>query len=181
MHNKTYDKTFATSEDTDKPAPLLSLISPRRAFYSLWTIHGGINKNPCHTGWMYRLIWVLAGLRGLIVGFVLHWFILVYKECPDECFFFYFSMKTYSRTSMAWTSLGPLKFVWDMGSSSHWELIKAPAQEANSNNLGIFFSIFYKIICWVYSLELPPWCNSNKYNQHTIYCVVIRIAYMRWF
>ena len=26
----------------------------------------------------------------------------------------------YNRTSMAWTSLGPWKFVRDMGSSSHW-------------------------------------------------------------
>ena len=31
-----------------------------------------------------------------------------------------------------------------------------PGQEANSDNLGIFFSIFYKIIvCCVYSLESP--------------------------
>ena len=31
-----------------------------------------------------------------------------------------------------------------------------PSQEANGDNLGIFFSIFYTIIvCCVYSLELP--------------------------
>ena len=41
----------------------------------------------------------------------------------------------YSRTSMAQTSLGPWKFVWDMGSSSHWGLIMAPVHEANSDNL----------------------------------------------
>ena len=44
--------------------------------------------------------------------------------------------RKYSRTSMARTSLGPWKFVRDMGSSSHWGLILAPVQEANSDNLG---------------------------------------------
>ena len=28
------------------------------AFYSLRAIQKRMNKNPCHTGWMYRLIWV---------------------------------------------------------------------------------------------------------------------------
>ena len=32
---------------------------------------------------------------------------------------FYETLSKYSRTSMAGTSLGPLKFVRDMGSSSH--------------------------------------------------------------
>ena len=41
----------------------------------------------------------------------------------------------YSRTSMARTSLGPWKFVREMGSSSQWDLIMAPGQEANGNNL----------------------------------------------
>ena len=41
----------------------------------------------------------------------------------------------YSWTSMARTSLRPWKFVRDVGSSSHWGLIMAPVQEANSNNL----------------------------------------------
>ena len=39
------------------------------AFYNLWAIQRGVNKNPCLTGKMYRLIWVFAGLTGLIVGF----------------------------------------------------------------------------------------------------------------
>ena len=43
--------------------------------------------------------------------------------------------KNYSRTSMARTSLGPWKFVPDMGSSSHWGLIIAQGQTANENNL----------------------------------------------
>ena len=47
-----------------------------------------------------------------------------------------FSQKTtYSRTLMAWTSLGLWKSVWDMSSSSHWGLIMMPGQEANSNIL----------------------------------------------
>ena len=47
---------------------------------------------------------------------------------------------------MARTSLGPWKFVRDMGSSSHWGLIMAQGQEANGDKLEIFFSIFYTII-----------------------------------
>ena len=45
----------------------------------------------------------------------------------------------YSRTSMARTSFGPQKIVRDMGGSSHWGLIIVPSQEANGDNLGIFF------------------------------------------
>ena len=36
---------------------------------------------------------------------------------------------------MAQTSLGPLKFVRDMGSSSHWGLAMEPGQEANGDDL----------------------------------------------
>ena len=57
---------------------------------------------------------------------------------------------------MILTSLGPWKFVLDMGSSSHCGLIIAPDQEANGDNLGMSFLILYKImVCCVYSLELP--------------------------
>ena len=45
----------------------------------------------------------------------------------------------YSQTSVTRTSLGPWKFVRDMGSSSHWGLIMAPVQEANTDNLGKCF------------------------------------------
>ena len=69
-------------------------------------------------------------------------------------------------TNFSRTSLGPWKFVRDMGCSSHWELIIAPVQEANGDNLGETFSIFYTIMaCWVYSLELPRWGDSNEYTQ----------------
>ena len=40
---------------------------------------------------------------------------------------------------VARTSLGPWKYVLDMGSSSHWWLIIAPGQEANDANLGMSF------------------------------------------
>ena len=37
------------------------------AFYSLQAIQRGINENPSHTGWLYKLIWVFAGHTGLLV------------------------------------------------------------------------------------------------------------------
>ena len=43
------------------------------AFYTFQAIQRGINKKPCHTRWMYRLIWVFAGHSGLIVSFVVRW------------------------------------------------------------------------------------------------------------
>ena len=57
-HDKTYNKTCATSEDSGQPArprtDQSSMIAC--AFYSLQTIQRGMNKNPCHTGWIYRLM-----------------------------------------------------------------------------------------------------------------------------
>ena len=45
---------------------------------------------------------------------------------------------------MARTSLGPLKFVRDMGSSSHRGLIMTPGgQEENVDSLGIFFDLLH--------------------------------------
>ena len=44
----------------------------------------------------------------------------------------------------------------------------APGQEANNDNLGKSFTIFYTIIvCCVYSLESPHRGDSNEYTQHT--------------
>ena len=45
----------------------------------------------------------------------------------------------YSQNPMTGTSLGPWKFVRDMGSSSQWGLIMTPGQEANGDNLGKSF------------------------------------------
>ena len=41
----------------------------------------------------------------------------------------------YSKTSMAQTSLGPWKFIQNMGSLTHRGLIMASGQEANGDNL----------------------------------------------
>ena len=40
------------------------------AFYRLQAIQRGMNEKPCHTAWMYRLIWVFVGHKGLIEDFV---------------------------------------------------------------------------------------------------------------
>ena len=50
------------------------------AFYSLRAIDREMNKNPCHTKWMYKLILVLPGHTGLIVGFVVRW-LIQYMNC----------------------------------------------------------------------------------------------------
>ena len=66
----------------------------------------------------------------------------------------------YNRTSIARTSLGPWKFVLDMGSSSHRELIIAPDEETNGYNLGMYFR------------------SSIKY-EFGLLSVLIRITWMR--
>ena len=48
------------------------------AFYSSG-LSRGINKNPCHIGWIYRLIWVIAGYSSN-VGFVMRWIICFCAE-----------------------------------------------------------------------------------------------------
>ena len=58
------------------------------------------------------------------------------------------------------TSLGPWEFVRDMGSLTHWGLIMAPGQEANSDNLRKSF-----------------WFSTND----PMLSVLIRIAWMKQF
>ena len=53
-----------------------------------------------------------------------------------------------------------------MGSLSQWGLIMAPGQEANDDNLGIFFYLLDNNGMFVYLSELPQWGNSNEYTQH---------------
>ena len=57
-----------------------------RTYYSLEAIQRGINENPCHTGWMYMLIWVFAGYTGLIVGFIVCWLINIEKGINEQTF-----------------------------------------------------------------------------------------------
>ena len=57
----------------------------------------------------------------------------------------YFTVFTQSTVKpMAQTSLGPWKFVLDMGSLGHWGLFIVPGQEANGNNLGMSFRFSIK-------------------------------------
>ena len=69
-----YNKTSATSKDSDQTAHSRSLIrvfADRMCFLQPpgYSKRGkrGINENACHTGWMYMLIWVFAEYTGLIV------------------------------------------------------------------------------------------------------------------
>ena len=48
------------------------------AFYTLQAIERGMNENPCHTGWIYMLIF--AGHTGLIVGLVVSW-LRSFEQC----------------------------------------------------------------------------------------------------
>ena len=67
-HDKTYNKTCTTSEDLDQPVHPRSLI---RIFANrMCLLQPPGKREPCHTGWMYRLNWVDAGL---IVAFVVRW------------------------------------------------------------------------------------------------------------
>ena len=71
VHDKTYNKTCATSEDLDQnpdPSSLIRVLADRMYLYSLRTIQGRINENPVYTGWMYRLICVFAGHNDLIIS-----------------------------------------------------------------------------------------------------------------
>ena len=64
------------------------------AFYSLRATLRGINENPFHTGWLYRLIWVFAGHRGVFVSFVMCWLIFIWCCC---WFVFYKHTYTWAR------------------------------------------------------------------------------------
>ena len=69
---------------------------------------------------------------------------------------------------MARTSLGPWKFVRDMGSYSHWELIMVPGQEANSDNLGKSFQFLHNNCMLSVLIRIASMRDSNEYTQHTI-------------
>ena len=89
-HDKTYNKTCATSKDSEQPAHLQSLIrvfADRMCFLQPPGYLKRTNKNPCHTWWMYKLIWVFTVYTGLIVGFVLHWFNLFTVWCDPSMWY----------------------------------------------------------------------------------------------
>ena len=77
-------------------------------------------------------------LSFLFVFFFLLFFFLVSVEEQSGLNLHCLRMPFFSNTvePMARTSFGPWESVRDIGSSSHCGLIKAPGQEANSDNLG---------------------------------------------
>ena len=81
--------------------------------------------------WILRLLMIEELLIGLVLWRTFTSLILIMK--------YYICIFIYSRTFMARTSLGPWKFVRDMGSSSHWGFIMAPCQVANGDNFGKSF------------------------------------------
>ena len=62
------------------------------------------------------------------------------------------------RYTIVRTSLGPRKFVLDIGSSRHCGLIIAPGREANGGNLGAVFAIYEILV----RLSLLTMTNPNQ-------------------
>ena len=94
-------------------------------------------KSKCRTLWPIFHSPVILCYILKTINVLLSYFGIMWPIFHSPVILFYISH--YSRTSMDRTSLGPWKFVRDMGSSSHWELIIAPGQEANEDNLGKSF------------------------------------------
>ena len=108
-HDKTYDKTCATSKDSDQPVHLRNLIRVFTGHMCLLLPPGypkGDEREPLPYWWMYRLILVFAGHTGLIIAFCrllapMNMCCLYNRDIgPDKRgiqinIFFYFSMKTY--------------------------------------------------------------------------------------
>ena len=71
-------RTYLTSEDSDQSVRIWAVWSVFADCICLLQPLGyprGINKNPWHIWWMYRLIQVFAGHADLIVSFVACWLI----------------------------------------------------------------------------------------------------------
>ena len=62
-HDKTYTKICAPEKTQISLyiRAVWSVFADQMYLYSLLAIQKGINKNPCHTENIYRLIWVFAG------------------------------------------------------------------------------------------------------------------------
>ena len=82
-HDKSFNNTEMTSEDSDqtaRPRSLIWLSLIAGAFYSLQAIQRN-KREPLPYWRMYRLTWIFAGHTGLIVGFIVRW--LIYKPGPN--------------------------------------------------------------------------------------------------
>ena len=58
-HDKIYNKTFATSEDSDQtahPRSLIRVFTDRMCLLQPQSYPKKDERDPCRTGWMYRLI-----------------------------------------------------------------------------------------------------------------------------
>ena len=74
-HNKTYNKTCATSEDTDHlPSPIrVFAVRMKKAWVLIFPLHA------------QRRIWVFAGRTCHFVGFVMHWLIFLFNKSCGIC------------------------------------------------------------------------------------------------
>ena len=117
------------------------------AFCSLQAIQRGINENPCHTGWMYRLIWVFAGHTGLFVGFVVCWLI------------FY---PTYSNTLSPYHTYSNIDLQANFVSKNCWMSYK-PCRLIRFCIMGHLLWVYS--VCWVLVLLLKKeaYCKYIKY------------------
>ena len=124
IHRKCHNSEAQSSQDTKegKMRNKYSLLSLYRLRLSRITAYLEENLDP--------VLNLTTGILGSNFSSFPQYFQYI---CPTS------GVSIYSRTSMARTSLGPWKFVRGTGSSSHWGLIMAPVQEANSDNLGKSF------------------------------------------
>ena len=68
---------------------------------------------------VYAMFWVCVCVCMCVFFFMKAYVVGTHLNCIDKSMQFKWVPTTYSRTSMARTSLGPWKFVRDMGSWSH--------------------------------------------------------------
>ena len=130
------------------------------AFYSLRAIQRGMNKNPCHTGCIFWLIWVFCGHTDLIVGFVV-------LSCTGS----YGIYLNYWNTSKGKTIL--VKNIHKMRDLDrhyenkpiqiYWKFYHQKWIFSNKNS--DIFHIFAENIDCGYLLELPQQGTSIKYPQ----------------
>ena len=66
--------------------------------------------------------------------------------------------------------LGTMKICWRYGLFEPLRVNHCTKSETKGDYLGKSFLFYTIMVCWVYSLELPWWGNSNEYTQHTISC-----------
>ena len=121
------------------------------AFYSLRATQRGMYQNPCHTGGMHRLIWILTGHTGLIVSFVVHWLIYILAN------------RGVSKTSSTITKTHLFKYTENF-TSKNWKF------SDKKKSFFFFFFFFFHIsaqdIDYGYSLEPPRRGGSNEYPQN---------------